>query len=454
MFKLKIINNQKGVTLVVVLLMVTVFTILGMSVIGYALTNTNQVEKSEKNMQAVDIAEMGVIRYKNEFMEKAKELLSDSINAVNEANKDMKITKTESTLRNELDTEITKRRNSFLLEIPERNVPNQTSQLGINGSYTIKIPDKNQNIFSRDDKNNINKITVKFISTGKINPQIIESITTTIEFNINAIIQLKEIDNGDSGSGGDSNPGNGSGNNPVDLDKIIDRPTGLVNCEFNNTIMNTCSYEDSIEIDNPNMNLSNVNTLISEDLTITKGNIGMSNSLLYIMQDGFFDGIHGINSSKIYVGGDATFENISHEFTSSSERSTIVVRGTSTFDKNSKFSGTDVFANFGNFLQLNLTNATINIANDATFDKNNVKLDDNSKICVGGKVEGLDQWDFPKNLFSPNIDLNLYNANCPLADNSNGDTDENDDEAPTKKIFSLDQQIVNQYTIISEIKYN
>ena len=62
------LHNEKGITLVVVLLMITIFSILGMSVIGYALSNTKQVEKSEQVMQATDVAEMGVIHYKNAFM--------------------------------------------------------------------------------------------------------------------------------------------------------------------------------------------------------------------------------------------------------------------------------------------------------------------------------------------------------------------------------------------------
>ena len=57
--------------LVTVLLIITVFSILGMSVMGLSISNTKQVAKTEQEMQAVDLAEMGVVYYKNAFIPNA-----------------------------------------------------------------------------------------------------------------------------------------------------------------------------------------------------------------------------------------------------------------------------------------------------------------------------------------------------------------------------------------------
>ncbi len=86
------VKNEKGMALVTVLLMITVFSILGMAVISLSISNTKQVTKTEGEMQAVDLAEMGVIYYKNAFIPNANnklgiaiEAAKQTINKVNEA---------------------------------------------------------------------------------------------------------------------------------------------------------------------------------------------------------------------------------------------------------------------------------------------------------------------------------------------------------------------------------
>ncbi len=73
---MKNIKNENGMALVTVLLMITVFSILGMAVISLSISNTKQVTKTEEEMQAVDLAEMGVIYYKNAFIPNANEKLN------------------------------------------------------------------------------------------------------------------------------------------------------------------------------------------------------------------------------------------------------------------------------------------------------------------------------------------------------------------------------------------
>ena len=77
---MKRFSNENGMALVTVLLMITVFIILGMAVISLSISNTKQVAKTEQEMQAVDVAEMGVIYYKNAFIQNAAVELKSAIN--------------------------------------------------------------------------------------------------------------------------------------------------------------------------------------------------------------------------------------------------------------------------------------------------------------------------------------------------------------------------------------
>ena len=68
-------RNQNGAALIVVLLIITVFFVLSLSIISSALSNSKQVNKTEQEMQAVDLAEMGVLHYKQHFMDTTYKLL-------------------------------------------------------------------------------------------------------------------------------------------------------------------------------------------------------------------------------------------------------------------------------------------------------------------------------------------------------------------------------------------
>src|SRR6476620_5987891 len=100
------LKNENGMALVTVLLMITVFSILGMAVISLSISNTKQVAKTEQEVQAVDLAEMGVIYYKNAFIPNANENLILAIEAakqtINKINDDIKIAN-ENNKKNEDD---------------------------------------------------------------------------------------------------------------------------------------------------------------------------------------------------------------------------------------------------------------------------------------------------------------------------------------------------------------
>jgi hypothetical protein len=67
--------NERGMTLIVVLLVMTVFTIIGLSVIGASLSNMKQVTKTDADVKSTDIAEMGILYYESQL----KKFLDDQL---------------------------------------------------------------------------------------------------------------------------------------------------------------------------------------------------------------------------------------------------------------------------------------------------------------------------------------------------------------------------------------
>ncbi|MEM5016516.1 hypothetical protein WKH31_09520 [Metabacillus indicus] len=72
------LKNERGMTLVAVLLIMTMFTILGLAVMAASINNMKQVSKSEFDVKQTDIAEMGVVYYKTQLKEFLSQHLLDS----------------------------------------------------------------------------------------------------------------------------------------------------------------------------------------------------------------------------------------------------------------------------------------------------------------------------------------------------------------------------------------
>lgn len=62
---MKKVNSEKGMTLLVVLLTITVFMVIGLAVIGASINNMKQVTKVGSDIETTDIAEMGVQYYQS-----------------------------------------------------------------------------------------------------------------------------------------------------------------------------------------------------------------------------------------------------------------------------------------------------------------------------------------------------------------------------------------------------
>ncbi|MEH7239004.1 hypothetical protein [Bacillus sp. JJ1562] len=71
------LKNEQGMSLVVVLLILTVISVLGLAVMGASINNMKQISKTESNIKTTDIAEMGVVYYETQLKSFLNEQLYD-----------------------------------------------------------------------------------------------------------------------------------------------------------------------------------------------------------------------------------------------------------------------------------------------------------------------------------------------------------------------------------------
>lgn len=284
------LKKENGIALVTVLLMITVFSILGLAVISLTISNTKQVTKTEQEMQAVDLAEMGVVYYKNAFItntnEKLRSAIEAAIEAINQHNK--------ANPKNMIDINplnilayLNIQKNDYLPQV----YVSQSIPVDENSIYSFEIKDH----FAQEDDYSLKKIKIVFESIGKVqqNQEVEDnkSVTGTIKLDINEELIANYLGNGTA---------------------LIKKPEGLnENCPNNGILQDGCSYNTKL-FNSSNSKINSITALINGSLQLSdkKKQIG-KNSLLYITEDANFGELNGnLDTSKLYIGGKATFGNI------------------------------------------------------------------------------------------------------------------------------------------------
>lgn len=372
--------NQKGVALVIVLLMITVFSILALSVFSFIISNTKQIDKSEKDMQSVDLAEMGVVYYKSAFIKNADSILNDSLkaavtaiqsyNSINDPDKDIN----KENILQELDNILSNPNtlNKFV------NVTNIVFSKSI-------IPDANEpKYFFTIDKQNpptYNKtnhiISVSFKSIGTAEDKS-KTISTTIHLDLGStdhdIIQ-SYLDNGG---------GTGNTSSNIIMDGVT-KPVTNSTCQQNGPIQNGCSSTN--DINNGSNDITNLSAMINGSLYLSDSKKQIrSVANLFITKNAYLGDINGqIMDSTIFIGGNATF----------------------------------------GVLDGGIHNSKLFILGNAIFNTINGKDVKNSIVCVGGTVSGLTVDN--SSVFSWNTDKNIYNSigvskGCPQIEETSNST--------------------------------
>lgn len=264
---MKLLNNERGGALLMVLLIVLVFSILGMSLLAMNISAAKQFNKKEETVQARHQAEMGVLHYKAE--------IEKHVAAANGENLD------------NLLADI-----GGIKEIKE-------------GNYNVKWSS-----YEYDDKKEVLKINI--ISKGKS-----KSSLTEKEIEAKIVIENPGV------KGGEHVPPQGNdvetkkdnfiipkgGYYPnkenLHLKGNLDAVNG--NKDTNMTIINDLYIEGNIEINNHSC------MVVGGDLTVLGSLPKNMSGKVYIVVNGnayFNDGPGKINNAGIFVRGDVTGNNL------------------------------------------------------------------------------------------------------------------------------------------------
>ncbi|NMD70534.1 hypothetical protein HHO41_09540 [Bacillus sp. DNRA2] len=159
-------RNQKGSSLVVVLLIIASFSIIGITLMALNTTTTKQVTKTGEDIQATNVAEMGVVHL--------KELVFQTLIANKTSLKPSNI--------------------QTILETKLAAINNQTFKVRDGISYTLS--DLIVTPTPLNDFANIDKVSIAFKSTGSALNEMFQ-IEGTIEAPVAAINEFPEYESGE-----------------------------------------------------------------------------------------------------------------------------------------------------------------------------------------------------------------------------------------------------------------
>lgn len=395
-------------SLVVVLLTITIFSILGLAIIGATLSNAKQVNKVEKDVQTVDLAEMGVQYYQarlGDFFHEQIALKRAEIKTLIEADYQNKKAITEQDIEkyeDQLSQKLIAAYNGSDLSPLNTNEIKKTVNSSTNSYF--KIEKSNAIISCPTCSNGLLEpkeqivLTYKSLGFTGNNPE--KQITAKFVFTFS-------IDKGQITE------------KPIpiqnhDYTTLIPKPTGLPVCTSEIVDTNksdkyatiNCQYNSQVSIKKPTQILNS--TIVFEngvtfDQVINKG---IENSVLYITGNTDFNKqINGIHNSKILVKGNAEFQTINQGI----HNSTIVVVGDVDFgEQQDKFK--------------DLEHSSIYVIGDADFtDMDFSHFSTTAKICIDGNVTGASGLSsYP--IYSSSINSVLFNEKCSLGVIENGDT--------------------------------
>ncbi|RFU71568.1 hypothetical protein D0469_00195 [Peribacillus saganii] len=384
-------KNEKGITLVSVLLMITVFTIIGMTLLGLIITNTKQVEKTESEIRTLDIAEMGFKYYVTEFnefydrkLQTIRKIIQSEI-AEDYKNKELKAADVYEKMVADLLIRAIKT-SPLVPSAPGTIVYNKTVDQERNFTVTIADITNNLKCITCSTTAPGEKIELTFKSVGTFGNYPKKSITSALTLNIGAIKMS-------TGGGGGA------------YETIIPRPSSLPLCNIQTFGSTSCSYKGDVQINHP-LGIKSAAILVDGSIAVSKPiNKGIVNSTLYVTKNAaFYSPINGIVKSKIFIGEDAQFKNLNLGIFNS----TIVVMGDAAFNE-------------GGYIN-SMIDSAIYINGNADFNKKYINLFGMStKVCVRGTVSGL-PWKRYYKIYSPTINQAKFNENCNVGgDLSPGD---------------------------------
>lgn len=368
---MKRINNELGNTLLIVMIIVIVFTIIGVGLLSINISASKQFNHKEEQVQARHLAEMGIIHHKANIEEAVDLYHSKPFEFVyikkkgNGNNDDDKI----------IDEEASKRKyfNELCNAVKNVSVSTYTTQLGtyiVNGSLNC----------SMDSEGNIpTKMIVNLESDGKS-----KDVTKKI------LAKVTISSGGELGSGTDDSS-IGEVKNPGEIPKKPDYPVS--NWGTIPTVNNLDAIQNpkpakvihAITSKNPFETTSFVEILGSADME-KKSNWTFNDHL--IIGGSFKTNTGGKDASlltvnkDLYVGG--AFDHLSNH-TKSIIRGNFIVKGDMRFGTKSQFMvGGNALFDYG--ISLVDTHAQVTINQNAYFKKPLGSVKTKANVCVKGDI--------------------------------------------------------------------
>ncbi|WP_312098068.1 hypothetical protein [Niallia sp.] len=389
--------NEKGNTLVLILALISVFSILYISIVGVSITNSKQITITEDNAQAVSIAEMGITYYKTALYNKSTEVKANSAfkDGINQTiTKEINDTFGKITASNKESTEAEINKTTYFnklsaiasnqyMEIIKREL--ETIDHSFFQSVTVAVDTASSSSFTISNiKQTSNKdgITYTFDSKG-INgdKEITLSSVLTMPVKLDPITLEAETNSetGNSNDGGNIDDGSSenqwiaktglTGNDVPDPGRLAACVSPIPD---NYRFTSNCQYNGSTTI---TKNTDIVNAILKTNgaLTISSNVNQFSNSTIYTTNDLTVSGnLNGVSSIKIHAGGSGSFSNLN----STISNSIIEIAGS------------------GSFQNIKTSDSTIYVGGAATFQNGNslakTKLEVKGSLISGNWNDAYD----------------------------------------------------------------
>jgi len=353
--------NEKGNTLILILVLISVFSILYISIVGVSITNSKQITITEDNAQAVSIAEMGITYYKTALYNKSSEVKANSAfkDSINQSiSNQISDTFGKITANNKEATEAEINKSAYfnkLTAIASNQYMEKikTELESINRTFfqnvAVSVDSSAGSSFiisNIKQTSNQDGITYTFDSKGiDGDKEITLSSVFTIPIKLDPIVLEAEASSGTEDGSTDGNTGSS--------DEQSNAQTGLTGNDIpdpgrldvcvnpipdNYRFTSNCQYSGNTSI---TKNTDIVNAILKANgvLTITSNINQFSNSTIYTTSDLYVTGnMNGISTIKIHAGGSASFSSLN----STISDSIIEVAGSGTF-QNLKTDNTSIY---------------------------------------------------------------------------------------------------------------
>lgn len=389
-----ILQSQKGNALILVLIIMSIFSILFLSLMGQSLNNSKQLNQTEEDFQAVSLAEMGVIYYKTAISTAMDALLKDGD----------EVSEIYQMVKNKIELEFGEITNDNIEQIQSIVNTDPSYAILLTGEwkkriiseeffpeidYRMDIDSINKSSFQISDvivSNNKDGISFNFISKGIKNEKEIDLITTiNIPFNG---INLNVDSNGGGSDGDQENEDIPNGNEISDPGNLENCETDLKKVDFYNI---SCQFNGDRTFDqNDNVTIDTTIFKVTGTLTLANMNKDMINSTLFIQGDMTTGNLNSLNRLKLHVNGEANFGHFNGQ---GLVDSIVEIQKTATMD-NIDLNNTKFYvggnANFG--IINSIVDSVIFINSDATI--KGINIGNNSLICVNGHLTLEDNFNY------------------------------------------------------------